>query len=217
MAFYPDYSKFRVDTSKFAYEFNYTIKIVAEGRITSLSLPSSAEVTNRNDEKTEVTIECPEPSRSMDLYYRTADMLIPELLYSETADGKDVACSVSLVPTFEPVAPQDAFEVMKDEKPEAMKLGDGSDFHFIFIVDRSGSMCMNRRMQIAREACVLFMRSLPEGCKFSIISFGSSFSPLKIGKVLDYNDANKDAAIREIDLFDDNFGYTEILEPLEAA
>ena len=68
--------------------------------------------------------------------------------------------------------------VVKDEKPEASKLGAGSDFHFIFIVDRSGSMCLNKRMQIAREACILFMRSLPEGCKFSIISFGSRWTPL---------------------------------------
>ena len=105
MAFYPDYRKFGVDVSNFAYEFNYAIKIIAKGTITSLSLPNSAEVTSRNDDKTEITIECLEPSRNMDLYYRTADMLVPELLYTETADGKEVACSVSLVPTFEPVAP----------------------------------------------------------------------------------------------------------------
>ena len=41
----------------------------------------------------------------MDLYYRTADMLVPELIYAEIADSDEVACSVSLVPTFEPVAP----------------------------------------------------------------------------------------------------------------
>ena len=114
---------------------------MAQGTITSLSLPNHAEVTNKNDTKSEITIECPEPSRNMDLYYRTADMLIPELLYTETEDGNEVACSVSLVPTFEPVSPQDAFQVVKDEKPESTKLGDGKDFHFIFIVDRSGSMC----------------------------------------------------------------------------
>ena len=76
----------------------------------------------------------------MDLFYCTADMLVPELLYAETPDGKEVACTVSLVPTFEPLAPQDAFVVVKDEKPESIKLGSGSDFHFIFVVDRSGSM-----------------------------------------------------------------------------
>ena len=81
------------------------IKIVAKSPITSLSLPNSAEVTNRKDDKTEVTIECMQPDRNMDLYFRTADMLVPELFYAETADGKELACSVSLVPTFEPVAP----------------------------------------------------------------------------------------------------------------
>ena len=187
-AFYPDYSKFGIDVSNFAYDFTYAINIVAKGTITSLSLPASAVVTSRSDDKTGITIECPRPSRKMDLYYRTADMLVPELLYTETADPKEVACSVSLVPTFEPVAPQDAFEVVMDEKPETMMLGLGSDFHFIFIVDRSYSMSENRRMEICKEALVLFMRSLPEGCTFSIISFGSQFKPLNLGSVLDYND-----------------------------
>ena len=72
-------------------------------------------------------------------------------------------------------------------------------------------------MNIAKEACVLFMRSLPEGCKFSIISFGSYFKPLKKGEVLDYNDENMDAAIEEINQFRDNFAGTRILEPLKAA
>ena len=119
MAFYPDYSKYGVDLNKFAYEFTYTIKVVAKSPITSLSLPTSAEVTSKKDDQTEITIECLQPNRNMDLYFRTADMLVPELFYAESANGKEVACSVSLVPTFEPVAPQDAFEVVKDEKPDA--------------------------------------------------------------------------------------------------
>ena len=153
----------------------------------------------------------------MDLYFRTVDMLVPELFYAETADGKEVACSVSLVPTFEPVTPQDAFEIVKDEKPDVTKLCDGSDFHFIFIVDRSFSMSLNNRMEFARQALVLFMRSLPEKCLFSIISFGTQFSCLNQGQVLNYNDKTRDAAISEIDTFSANFGDTEILEPLKEA
>lgn len=82
----------------------------------------------------------------MDLYYRTADMLVPELLYAETPDGTEVACQVSLVPTFEPVETQDNLKIVKDERPEGINLGSGSDFHFIFIVDRSGSMGRSNRM-----------------------------------------------------------------------
>ena len=55
-------------------------------------MPSTAKVTHNNDEKTELTMECDEPSPNMDLYYRTADMLSPELIYAETPDGQEVAC-----------------------------------------------------------------------------------------------------------------------------
>jgi len=41
----------------------------------------------------------------------------------------------------------------------------GSDFIYVFIVDRSGSMEGNR-MQKAKEAMDLFLRSMPENCMF---------------------------------------------------
>lgn len=93
---------------------------------------------------------------------------------------------MSLVPTFDPVAPQNAFEVVKDEKPESVNLGNGSDFHFIFIVDRSGSMGMCNRMQIAKDALSLFIRSLPKDSSFSIISFGNNHDSRVA--ILEFND-----------------------------
>lgn len=66
---------------------------------------------------------------------------------------------------------------MKDEKPESSTLFEGSNFHFIFLIDRSGSMG-TIRMKIAKDALTLFMRSLPPGCSFSIISFGDRFESL---------------------------------------
>ena len=104
-------------------------------------------------------------------------MMIPQLLFAMSPDEKEAVCSVALVPTFDPVAPQDIFKLAKDEKPESTKLSDGKEFHFIFLVDRSGSMGMNNRMPIARDALTLFMRSLPEGSTFSVISFGTSHAP----------------------------------------
>ena len=59
-----------------------------------------------------------------------------------------------------------------------MALSNGSEFHFIFIVDRSGSMQIERRIEVAKEALDLFIRSLPKGSKFSVISFGSSWTAL---------------------------------------
>ena len=74
-------------------------------------------------------------------------MMIPQLIYAESPDRTgEVACAVSLVPTFDK-SNKDEFSLVKDEKPKSMKvLGEGSDFHFIFLVDRSGSMGIHNRM-----------------------------------------------------------------------
>ena len=48
--------------------------------------------------------------------------------------------------------------------------------YFFFI---SGSMSVANRMGFALEAMDLFMRSLPQCCKFSIPSFGPQWSALE--------------------------------------
>lgn len=161
-----------------------------------MSIPEHAEIVDKDDRNTSITIRSSQISRTIDLYFKTGDMMVPQLLYAESADQSEIACAVSLVPTFDPIKPQDFFEVVKDEKPESIKLGHGSEFHFIFLVDRSGSMGMSRRMPIAIEALTLFLRSLPDGCKFSILSFGNEWRPLNANNhVEDYNDTTKGNAI----------------------
>ena len=59
------------------------------------------------------------------------------------------------------------------ETPESQKILDGKDLHFTFLVDRSGSMG-GRRIEITKDALKLFMQSLPVGCNFSVIGFGSN-------------------------------------------
>ncbi len=46
---------------------------------------------------------------------------------------------------------------------------------FIFIVDRSGSMS-GQKMDMTNEALKLFIQSLPAGCTFEVISFGTDYS-----------------------------------------
>ena len=71
------------------------------------------------------------------------------------------------------------------------------------------------RIKIARDALILFMRSLPEGCTFSVISFGSKYAPLQDETpFMTYDDENKNTAIDLIEKFGADFGGTEILKPL---
>ena len=71
------------------------------------------------------------------------------------------------------------------------------------------------RIKMARDALILFMRSLPEGCSFSVISFGGRFSPLlENAPYQTYDDETRNNAISLIEKFQADFGGTKILEPL---
>lgn len=67
------------------------------------------------------------------------------------------------------------------------------------MVDRSGSMSCGQRVKLTIEAMILFMKSLPVGSKFQIISYGSNhnfFSGKK--ELLDYNKDTMEKAIAYI-------------------
>ena len=82
-------------------------------------------------------------------------------------------------------------EVLHDEEPEMTELAPGSDFHFIFIVDRSGSMGGCGRMESAKDALKIFIRSLPTGCTFSVCSFGTMITWMNLNgqERMEYNQA----------------------------
>lgn len=48
---------------------------------------------------------------------------------------------------------------------------------FIFLLDRSGSMS-GGGIDSARKALIVYLKSLPEGSKFNIVSFGFNFEKM---------------------------------------
>lgn len=75
-----------------------------------------------------------------------------------------------------------------------MALVQTSNF-FIFIVDRSGSMS-GSNIETTKEALVLFLKSLPPGSRFDIISFGDKFDHMcKDPLGFEYNDKNVEFAL----------------------
>ena len=88
VAFYPDYKKHGVkQKNAFVYEFSYNVRIHAKHRVVSLSVPENAEITPQNEGRTEMLVSCSQPSRTVDLYYKDADMLIPSLHYARVPDS----------------------------------------------------------------------------------------------------------------------------------
>ena len=84
---------------------------------------------------------------------------------------------------------------------------------FIFLVDRSGSM-RGSYIQSASETLVLFLKSLPPGCTFNIIGFGSRFTSLFPDAVA-YNQEHLDTAISHTESMNADLGGTELLSPLQ--
>jgi len=52
-----------------------------------------------------------------------------------------------------------------------------SQSEFLFLLDRSGSMS-GSRIEMAKSALLLFLKSLPPDCYFNIIGFGDKFEYL---------------------------------------
>lgn len=91
------------------------------------------------------------------------------------------------------------------------------DTIFVFLVDRSGSM-NGPKMNMTRDALNLFIQSLPPGCTFEIVSFGSKFEFLsKKGEGFINNTQTVKNVKTSISQFAANMGGTGIYKPLDWA
>ena len=118
----------------------------------------------------------------------------------------------------------DKFKCLKANQPaqggidkkieDVEEIEEGSGKEYIFLIDRSYSM--HDTIGLAREALILFLLSLPAGCKFNICSYGSKFEFLfKDQRSVDYDDDSCQSAIALVRDFDANFGGTDIYNPLK--
>ena len=85
---------------------------------------------------------------------------------------------------------------------------------FIFLVDRSGSMS-GSYISSARETLLLFLKSLPEDCRFNVIGFGSRHVKLFSDCSVPYSQATLDEATSHAQKMQADLGGTELLPPLK--
>ncbi|CDW72317.1 UNKNOWN [Stylonychia lemnae] len=83
---------------------------------------------------------------------------------------------------------------------------------YVFLIDRSGSM-QGQSIHLAVQALQLFLHSLPMGCKFNVVSFGSDFELLFETSQI-YDESTFDKAVSTIAEFEADMGGTEIAQPL---
>ena len=145
--------------------------ISAEKKLTYLSVPEGSE---KKQEGTLWSVTANEvPTRDFRVFFKTENMLAPNMYVEENPLYPDeVACAAVFAATFEKNEPQD-IQFEEDEEPEGLHTN-GEDYHFIFVIDQSGSMS-GMSMNVAKEALKLFFQSLPVNSKFSIVSFGGHY------------------------------------------
>ena len=129
------------------------------------------------------------------------------------------------MPTFQLVEDQEAIEVVTNERPEPVQRvrNLGPNYHFIFLVDTSGSKNDSACMDLTKEVLTLFMKSLPASSKFSIISCGSVdslFSEIKYGEqgpIFDLSDQTIKLAMGLIQNMTVKPGDARVFEHIKAA
>ena len=137
----PDYNDYGVNADDFPYDFKYSLAIDSTSKLQSIILPEKATLATKSEDGHKAVVEGSERVKNLVLQWRTNEMHKPHLLFAKDDERQEVAVSASLVPTFEPYRPEgDQLEVLEhDEEPEVTEW-DGEEMHYIFLVDRSGSM-----------------------------------------------------------------------------
>ena len=74
-------------------------------------------------------------------------------------------------------------------------------------------------MDITKTCLQLFLQSLPPGCQFEVVSFGSDYRCLTTtaghkGRTFEFNEDSLEYAKGQVDNFSADMGGTVILDPL---
>lgn len=83
---------------------------------------------------------------------------------------------------------------------------------YYLVLDCSGSM-KGEPIRIATNALTLFIRSLPVGCFFNVIRFGSAFQAM-YPQVVEYNEANFKDALSKVSVMQADLKSTDAYSPL---
>lgn len=162
----------RVSTVDSPYSFKFEMKVKAISAIVEISSTSNTlKVEVDEIDKTQATVSLAEA------HNLTQDIVVHILAQEPFKPQAIVENGIKIEGREDqqgfmanPVVMLNFFPEFKN--PESSEVGE-----FVFVIDRSGSMG-GSRMNGAKTTLLLFLKSLPDGCFFNVVGFGSSFTKL---------------------------------------
>ena len=186
------------------YTWTININLEAPKPITNIKCPShEIDIKYKEDHKNIATVKFKEqnelPNSDLVLWYTYKEFNYPQIILQKSPKYEEYGVIVSFFPSYKG---EDVWE----DPPNA---------EYIILLDSSGSMG-GERIELAKEACEIFIRSLTENSKFNIIQFGSKFEAFFQGNTsVEYTTENRDLAIEKVKNVRANLGGTEILRVLK--
>ncbi|CAF0991491.1 unnamed protein product [Rotaria sordida] len=185
-----------VQTAPYTIEFRCRVEKANVSRVSSTSHPIQVEFAQENV----YVIEFAQQNTHLD-----RDILLDIELVSNHSNTIVVVEQGAVMASFTPT---------KEDCQRTMNNVETTN-EFIFIIDCSGSMRDENKIGLARQAMLLFLKSLPVNCHFNIIRFGSTHQALFHEITAIYNEQNAQKAEQLTKNMQADLGGTELLKPLQ--
>lgn len=169
------------------YEFNLRLEWYTGGKFTAITSPTNELVFLENSDTKKIIVSSTKPSSGDIVIYAKTDATTILYDYHDEITNNHYMMLAQQVP-----------DIDVDSRHKI----------YSFILDRSESM-IGTKMEHALESLELFIRSLPEGSYFNVISFGSSHCALWDHSV-PYDENTMKICLDQISKFSANMGGTEI-------
>jgi hypothetical protein len=196
------------------FEWDFRLTLRTARKITSFKSPTHALVTeNRDDMGTEYAFTLAKGeamTKAFSFLFSTEDFALPSYTLGRTDAGSSVM--VSFIPKFCTLDLKDAELAAANAEGFETDM-DAVKGEYIFVLDRSGSMS-GKPIEKAKEALILFLKSLPIDTYFQIVSFGDGYQDMFSRSQKNSNESVAEALVKIAPISAD-MGGTEIYAPLE--
>lgn len=222
LSFDKDYSFPQISKVEGAYPWSIKIVLNSMNEVSFLRSPSHDIVVKALDNsQTKFSVEFSKmevPNKDFSLLFKTKDLNESRVVLAHNNELENPYCAmISLMPSFNPCSDEDAYKAFQENSAKTnyeMNLLNAKG-EYIFLLDRSGSMD-GKRIEMAREALRLFLKSLPMDSFFNIIGFGSHYEKT-FENSIKTNDNMISQCSGNISHMKADLGGTEIYQPLKEA